>query len=44
VFAVVSLGRKKRCWRVETIVYVQLREQASSIIEFEGGYKTLRKF
>jgi hypothetical protein len=47
VFAVAGLGRRKICCpieTIETIVYALLKEQASSIIEFEDGYKTLRKF
>jgi hypothetical protein len=47
VFLVVGLGRKKICCPIETtktITSALLKEQASSIIEFEDGYKTLRKF
>jgi hypothetical protein len=45
VFAVISLGRKKRCCPIETIImYAPLKEQGSWIIEFEDGYRTLAKF
>ena len=41
-----ALGGKKVCCpieKTETMMYALLKEQASSMIEFEDGYKTLNK-